>query len=374
MQKKFILVSHGPLHINPRELRQLEVLKERGSVTAIGLTDPCLDGVEFVRIVKKPFNGLVQKAQQASLLLSRRYEQYLAECYTLEKPVHFSEPTLVCAHNIQAMPLSKKIAGNRPILLDLHEYHPKEFESSVIWKIFIQKNVINMCRKWLAQASYRYTVGKAIADAYTENFSVNCDVIRSAAPFQEIQPSPVSDEQIHLVHHGAANKDRKLENLIKMMEFTDSRYILNLTLIGDKNYIEHLRNLSAGKHNICWHDPVSVSEVSQTINKYDIGIVLYPQGDFNIDNCLPNKFFEFIQGRLVLAVGSSPEMASIVRSHNLGIVSDSAKPEHMASALNSLTSEYITQVKNNVALAAKELCANREKEKLSLIIDKLIGE
>ena len=87
--------------------------------------------------------------------------------------------------------------------------------------------------------------------------------------------------------------------------------------------------------------------------------------------CLPNKFFEFIQARLAIAIGPSPEMARLTKQYNLGIISKNFTPKSMAESLNSLTKEQILQYKENANQAAKILNAEREGEKLFRILEEI---
>ena len=64
--------------------------------------------------------------------------------------------------------------------------------------------------------------------------------------------------------------------------------------------------------------PVKSDDVVYTINQYDIGVFLIPPVNFNYANTLPNKLFDFIQARLGIAIGPTPEMASIVDRYGNG--------------------------------------------------------
>ena len=58
-------------------------------------------------------------------------------------------------------------------------------------------------------------------------------------------------------------------------------------------------------------------ELVKEANAYDIGLYLLGEANANHRAALPNKFFEFIQARLALAIGPSPEMARIVNEYGL---------------------------------------------------------
>jgi hypothetical protein len=88
-----------------------------------------------------------------------------------------------------------------------------------------------------------------------------------------------------------------------------------------------------------------------------MGVFLLPPVNFNYENTLPNKLFDFIQARLGIAIGPTPEMAAIVKDYNIGVVSDTFTPESLSQQLNKLTTEQVQQFKTNTSLAAKDLNA-----------------
>ena len=89
---------------------------------------------------------------------------------------------------------------------------------------------------------------------------------------------------------------------------------------------------------------------------------------------LPNKFFECIQGRLALAVGPSPEMARIVREHDLGVISEDFSPKTLAQHLRSLDSKTINYYKLQSHKAARILSAEKNKELLLDLVKKLLKD
>jgi hypothetical protein len=86
-----------------------------------------------------------------------------------------------------------------------------------------------------------------------------------------------------------------------------------------------------------------------------VGLFLLPPVNFNYRFALPNKFFEFIQARLAVAIGPSTEMARIVEEHSLGVIADSFRPDGLANALEQLTDESIRGYKLAADRAARQL-------------------
>ena len=169
-------------------------------------------------------------------------------------------------------------------------------------------------------------------------------------------PQLVDPAHIRLVHHGLASRSRRLELMIEMMNHLPARFTLDMILIpADKRYLAKLRALCATRPRLRLLPPVPFEELISTTNAYDIGVFLVPPVSFNLRFTLPNKFFEFVQARLMVAVGPSPEMARLVREHDLGVVADDFQPASLAAVLARLSADDIARFKLQSHRAAAEL-------------------
>ena len=141
-----------------------------------------------------------------------------------------------------------------------------------------------------------------------------------------------------------------------MMDYLDKRFILDLMLVpSDKRYHKKLKNLANSRSNVKIIDPVPMKNIVNFISSYDIGLYILEPTNFNNGMALPNKIFEFIQARLAIAIGPSPEMKKIVKKYNLGVISDDYNAKSLASKLNSLNYTDILKFKSSADVAAKEL-------------------
>jgi len=179
--------------------------------------------------------------------------------------------------------------------------------------------------------------------------------------------------KIGLIHHGGAMKGRKLELMIKMMKYLDpDKYELTFMLVrSDPEYYNYLVKISQKYGNIRFIEPVCFSEITNTLNNYDIGIYILKPANYNDKHALPNKLFEFIQARLAIAIGPSVEMVKIVDRYNLGVHSKDFSPKSLAKAIIQLTPEKIMEYKRNSDKYAKELSAEENINKIREIIAEL---
>jgi hypothetical protein len=162
--------------------------------------------------------------------------------------------------------------------------------------------------------------------------------------------------KIRLVHHGVALEARCLESMIEMMKYLDDRFSLDFYLVENKiDYYNKLIEMAKPYPQIRFLNPVAMEDLPRIINEYDLGVFLLKPVNFNYRFALPNKFFEFVQGRVGIAIGPSPEMVNLVDKYNMGVVAESFDPKDLALSLSKLTHKEIFEFKEAANQAAFDL-------------------
>lgn len=170
-----------------------------------------------------------------------------------------------------------------------------------------------------------------------------------------------------------ASRSRRIEVMIEMMRFLDDRFTLDLMLVGsDHSYMQSLKGMAAGDHRVRFIPPVDMLGICDFINSYDIGVFLLPDSNFNLRYALPNKFFEFVQAGLGVAVGPSCEMARLVNEYGVGVVSNSFDPKDLAGCLMRVDKEDVERFKVAAHGAALELSYERDGAVLLEEIERLL--
>jgi glycosyltransferase involved in cell wall biosynthesis len=365
---KILVVSFSPLDRDPRVRRQLFALSEQGyRVVAAGSADPGVDGVSFWSLGVAP-NSLVRKIGNALLLKARLYSIYyglmpavrdLRDVWREHEKPGFD---LIISNDIDSLPVALELAGNAPVFFDAHEFSPGEWGSWSFNFVF-QRYKRWQCEKYLTKPKAMSTVCAGIAEAYSRNFGIDTPMVIMNAPnYLDIRPTIVDPAHIKLVHHGAAQAHRRLEIMIDMMSLLDDRFTLDFYLMtefrGGPDYLEQLRKradaLGVGDR-VLFLDPVPTEDIAKVINQYDIGVYPLRPSCVNEELALPNKFFEFIQARLAVAIGPSTEMARLLQRYDLGVVADDFSAEAMARSISELSAADIRRYKENADAAAKGL-------------------
>jgi len=368
----------------PRVRRQINALKDRFSVTTLGLRKSDTQGVKEFIITDNRSIGKRLKSRLLFLLarlFNHLYLQYNKLKYPTNgiiKMLSGEKFDLIIAHGLEVLIVAEKIAlrDDADILLDAHEYEPRRIEDRWVQNLFVNPYKEFLFRRYLSPRMYMTTVSFGIADEFLRTYGVKPKVILNAPKYQKIELKEVKSEKIHLIHHGIAHPSRNLEDLINLMPFLEERFHLTLMLVKSNiGYLNYLKRL-CGKvcpQRIYFREPVSFDEIVPTISEYDIELIIYRPTSFNIKHALPNKFFESIMAGLAVVIGPSPEMKKVIEKFNCGFVADSFKVEDIAVIINSLTIKDIMEKKKASLKAAKVLNADKEMKKFSEIVKNLVG-
>lgn len=378
-RKKILIISYTDHGKDPRVNKQLEFLRNEYKIFTAGTQKAKIDNIEFVKIELRKKN-LIYRLFRIILVVFKKYDEL--SCYSLKNYKELiyllnKKYDLIIANDLETLPLAFTISKRKiKVLFDAHGYYPLEFENKLIWRLIYQKYYLYLCSKYLKYCDKITNVCEAIADKYRENFGVSSEIITNASDYLNLRPSETDNKKVRIIYHGAVIPDRKIENIINMMDYMDRRFSLDLVLVYPKEckesnrYVKKLKLQSVGK-NINYLSPFPFKKIVESINKYDIGLYILSPTNFNNKYALPNKFFEYIQARLAMAIGPSPEMAKIVNKYDLGIVAMDFTARAMAEKINGLTREKIMYYKNNAQKAAKELSSLVNKNKLENIVKKL---
>ncbi len=385
MRKTLILCAPDP-NTNPRPNRMIRWLESTCDLTVVGGEKLQLQGVRSFSLYnekKTAQNRFINILLYFFYLLSQQHEDILWKKYSRAKEIEVElvkeDFDLIISHDLVLLPLAFKIRGkkNTKIMLDAREYYPLNFNDSLAWRLLIKPFNEHLCKKYLHQCDKIITVSDGLAKEYAQTFNIpEPDIVMSLPTSHDIEPSSVEAEKIQIIHHGNANTSRQTKVMIEMMDFLDERFTLDLMLVNKKTdpYWKKLKKMANQRDNVRLIPSVSMQEIVSFTNAYDIGLFLLPPRNFNLKYALPNKLFEFIQARLLVAIGPNIEMKKIVNKYDCGIIAKDFEPQSLAEELRRLTSEKIIYFKQQSHKAAQELNADTNQKKILEMLDKLLEE
>ena len=95
-------------------------------------------------------------------------------------------------------------------------------------------------------------------------------------------------------------------------------------------------------------------EIPKKINKYDIGLILGVPESVNHLYSMPNKLFEYMQGRLCIISNPLIDIKKFLIKHKVGYTSKSYNIDDVASLIKSLKDNDIYKAKINSHYQAKQ--------------------
>jgi hypothetical protein len=372
--KRALVISFTDLSRDPRVRRQIQALRLRYDVVAAGGADPQLDGVQFIACTRAARSFADKAAEATGLLLGLNERCYWRQAHVAAAREKLREvrADVVLANDFEALPVALEVAKGAPVVLDAHEYAPREFET-LRWRLFRKRYAVHLCRRYLPRIAAMMTVAEGLAREYEREFGLQPVVVPNAAHYHDLPPVAASADRVRMIHHGNAMPARRVERMLEVMRSLDARFTLDLLLVpSDRRYLESLKLAAKGDARIRFLEPVPTRELVPLGNRYDVGLFLLEPTSFNYLHALPNKFFEFVQSRLAIAIGPSPEMAALVRRHGLGVVAEDFRPASLGRALNALDAERINAMKARAHVAARELCFERSEEALLGLIERVL--
>lgn len=277
---------------------------------------------------------------------------------------------LVVCENLELLPFAVSLKKtNTTVIFDAREYYPKQFEDSFVFRLLERPINLHICSKYLSECDQVLTVSPGLATEYKREFGINPVLLRSTPVYHDVQVSKTNYNEIKLVHHGVANPNRKLENLIDIANKLDKRFRLDLYLSGKVEVIRRLKSLVKDSDKIRVLDHVPFDEIIPTLCNYDIGLSYFEPTTFNLKHALPNKFFEFIQARLAVLTGPSPDMKNLLSKYGCGFVSEQFSNQSVIELLDNLSAEQVDKAKRASEEAAKVLCWEEESRVLDTMFN-----
>lgn len=401
-EKSLLILSLTPVSSEPRVLRQIQVLKDKTwSVTIAGFQgkNPIPKYWNFLelpyisRFSYAHYNQEWRKVW-AKIKDTLRLDQTLqiipgtAEWCLWQQPIYhlllktFGNRRFDCVlcHDYYTLPLAfHLLKKGGSVIADLHEHALSQDQSDNFWKNlryrFWKRPYIHAIqKKYLPRTKALITVCDGIAKELEKTYpQAPKPVVVRNVPFYTKQAfRGVDPTCLKLLYSGALCEGRGLELLLHTATYIQRPVHITLKGPGKTAYLEKLqglaRNMKLNK-KISIEPPTPFHDIVSDANTFDVGFFVQPALSAQKLYTLPNKFFEYIMAGLALCVADLPEMAKIVKAHDLGLLVP-FDPQEIARRLDALTPAKINQHKKNALKAAQDLCWEQEKQNL----ERALGE
>lgn len=363
---QILCISFSDIRSDARVLRQLDVLARHGDVTTVSYgarPDAAQDHIE----IDSSLPSLPQTLPGVIKLVLRRYRSVALEAPAVKaarRALMGRRFDVVVANEARALPLASLVEGSPRIWCDLHEWAPAERSHVLSWRLLVAPFMDWICRRYLPEIEASSTVNESIADLYEERFGVRPAVVRNAIGYRaDLSPSPMVEDRIRLVHSGGAVPGRNIEAIVDAVDQLGDGYTLDLFLIPSRHADHYWRSLTErikASPRTTLHPAVKPEELPRALNPFDLGVYLLPPHTPNHRLMLPNKFFDFVQGRLGFVFGPSVETDRLIREHGLGVITDGYTAHDLVRAIRGLSRDDIRGFKERTDAAAGLLSSSAD--------------
>jgi glycosyltransferase involved in cell wall biosynthesis len=266
-----------------------------------------------------------------------------------------------------------KIKG-KFLFYDTHEYFTGivELDASPvkkkIWKFFEDRLFPRM--------PIIYTVNNSVKKKYDDEYGKNLFVVRnvpitvSVAPMQK--PFRWEGKKILLMQGTGINPGRGGLLLLEIMKHLSNDYLLVLIGGGTQwNLIAEKRIEWKLEDKVEMIDKLKPSVLKQYTPLADLGFCMDNTKSDNNRLSLPNKIFDYIHAGIPVAATPVPEVKNIIDQYKVGFCFQSDNADDMAKEITKFLDDklFISTIKANTTIAAKELCWEKEKQKLTAIYE-----
>ncbi len=266
--------------------------------------------------------------------------------------------------------LISKLKGSK-LFYDAHEHFTEVPE--LVSRPHIQK-IWKRIERWIfPKLKYAWTVNDSIAKLYSDEYHKDVGVIRNVPVTLNFFPKknraelnlPL-DKKILLFQGAGINIDRGGEEALQSMQYLDNYFLL---FIGSGDVIEELKAMSVKLNlsdKVRFIPKLPLDQLRSYTSVADIGLSLDKDTNINYRYSLPNKIFDYIHAGLPVLSSNLVELRKIVEQYNIGMIAESHNPNLLAEKIKEMLSDEkrFDTWKENLKLAAAELCWEKEEQKL----------
>ncbi len=256
-----------------------------------------------------------------------------------------------------------------PLIYDSHEYFTEVPELQN--RVAVKKVWLKIEEAIIPKLKNVFTVNESIAGLYKERYGVDVKVIRNV-PVTRVYDDAINPADLHIPHGNhilifqgsGINVQRGAEEAVEMMKYLEK---VTLLFVGGGDVVGNLKQ-TVFKEGLQEKVKFIQRQTPQELRRYtamaDIGLSLDKDSNINYRYSLPNKLFDYIHAGVPVLASDLPEVRKIVEGYQIGLISDCHEPRQLADLIRNMLSDKsrLVQWKENLKMAAQELCWEKEKQ------------
>jgi glycosyltransferase involved in cell wall biosynthesis len=171
-------------------------------------------------------------------------------------------------------------------------------------------------------------------------------VVRNVAPLWNPEHIPEKsalgipeNKQLLIMQGAGLNIDRGIEEAIAMMHYLDNAVLM---LVGDGDIIPQMKERVRQEQlsgKVLFFDKRPYAELMYFTWHSDLGLSLDQPTNPNYEFSLPNKVFDYIHAATPVVCSDVIEVATLVRTLDVGLVLTDYDPQHMAREIGNLLAD-----------------------------------
>jgi glycosyltransferase involved in cell wall biosynthesis len=220
------------------------------------------------------------------------------------------------------------------------------------------------------------TVNDSIAQLYHEKYGKEVTVIRNVPetlpPVEAMKPADIGIPEgnaIVIFQGSGINIQRGAEEAIDAMKYLEG---VTLLFVGGGDVIGQLKERARNglQEKVLFIPRQAPNDLRRYTAMAHVGLSLDKDSNINYRFSLPNKLFDYIHAGVPVLVSDLVEVKKITEQYQIGLVAASHDPQHLATCIRRMldNKQDLFKWKENLKIAARELCWENEKRKMIELI------
>lgn len=255
-----------------------------------------------------------------------------------------------------------------PYVYDAHEYFPQLPE--VVDRPFTRKVWEFVEQTMVPQTPWLYTINNAYASIFKKKYNLDFEIVSNIAVKKEVDFKERKEKFI--LYQGAVNVGRGVEEMIKAMQFLDTKLVICGK--GDKwdDCVQLAKDLGV-EHKVVFKGFVEPELLREITLQATMGFTFFTDKGDSYYYSLANRFFDYMQNGVPQLCVNFPEYKKINDKYCFAILIDDLNVETIVEAANKILNnqEVYNKLFSNCMVAREKLNWQNEEKKLIAIYKKI---
>ncbi len=259
-----------------------------------------------------------------------------------------------------------------PVIFDSHEFFSEVPE---LQNRKIKKRLWTILERWcIPGANLHFTVSQGLVALYKNRYNCDFQLLRNLPLQKKTEPLPFKVTNTHtLIYQGALNVGRGLEQTIRAMLYIPEYTFI---IVGSGDCLSELQELTSSlnlEKRVVFKGAVPFEELEKYNGDAMVGMCLLENKGLNYYHSLPNRIFDYMQQGIPVIASDFPDIRSVVKVHETGLLVNDLSPEMIAKTIKSACEDESlrTKWKKSIPRAAAQFIWENEEKKIEEALTKV---